>query len=487
VLVQPEFIKERRCTAVIRTDIKNRRFSVVAFSFLFAYILTFVFEGKVLYSCLDLFGINPQPYVLVAMFSLLAGFWVCAFLAKNYFVARRILSGCISLSIVSTLPFFFEPTVLWFAGIVVAGFASGCALPAWIWTFRSFVSKRERTKTCVDLLIFSNLLMIIVNVSPLFFPLSTGLPISLTYLFLALFFAIKMPSNLNPSEEDVVRTVTTKTGYAELRMTLLLLFLFIAVITINSGLMYQIINPAFSHLTILVSWYWAVPYILMLLFIRNFPYRFISAPSLYIGAGMKIAAFVFFMFPGRDVFNYIIVDTLMLGACGIFDMFWWIIIVEMLEFSDNPAKVYSVGLTANVSGVLLGELVAAITNRISLSGAELTVIALLVMCAALIIYPFLARQLDLLAKTSKGPTDSDRTAISHRTDSRLENISATLTKREVEVLHLILGGKSNKEIADTLFLSESTVKTHAGNIYSKCEVTGRAELLSIFVDSELIL
>jgi hypothetical protein len=50
---------------------------------------------------------------------------------------------------------------------------------------------------------------------------------------------------------------------------LILLCLFVFIITINSGLMYQVINPAFEHLTGLVSWYWAVPYIAALIFMRN--------------------------------------------------------------------------------------------------------------------------------------------------------------------------------------------------------------------------
>ena len=45
-----------------------------------------------------------------------------------------------------------------------------------------------------------------------------------------------------------------------------------------------------------------------------------------------------------------------------------------------------------------------------------------------------------------------------------------LTAREQEVLKLILSGKSNREIAETLFISESTVKTHVRNIYSKYDV-----------------
>ena len=53
-----------------------------------------------------------------------------------------------------------------------------------------------------------------------------------------------------------------------------------------------------------------------------------------------------------------------------------------------------------------------------------------------------------------------------------------LTGREQEVLQLILSGKSNREIAESLHITENTVKTHVRNIYSKYAVRSRAELIS---------
>jgi DNA-binding NarL/FixJ family response regulator len=59
-----------------------------------------------------------------------------------------------------------------------------------------------------------------------------------------------------------------------------------------------------------------------------------------------------------------------------------------------------------------------------------------------------------------------------------------LTAREQEVLQLILSGKSNREIAVALFISESTVKTHARNIFSKYDVGSRAELISTLLKNQ---
>lgn len=52
-----------------------------------------------------------------------------------------------------------------------------------------------------------------------------------------------------------------------------------------------------------------------------------------------------------------------------------------------------------------------------------------------------------------------------------------LSQREIEVLDLIKSGLSNKEIADKLFISLSTVKTHINNIYKILEVKSRREAI----------
>ncbi|KON89627.1 LuxR family transcriptional regulator [Sporosarcina globispora] len=50
-----------------------------------------------------------------------------------------------------------------------------------------------------------------------------------------------------------------------------------------------------------------------------------------------------------------------------------------------------------------------------------------------------------------------------------------LTKREMEVLREIVKGKSNKEIASSLYITEKTVKTHVSNLLSKLELADRTQ------------
>ena len=51
----------------------------------------------------------------------------------------------------------------------------------------------------------------------------------------------------------------------------------------------------------------------------------------------------------------------------------------------------------------------------------------------------------------------------------------SITEREMEVLNGIASGMSNIQIAEQLFLSESTIKTHSSNLFSKLDVKRRTQ------------
>jgi DNA-binding NarL/FixJ family response regulator len=69
--------------------------------------------------------------------------------------------------------------------------------------------------------------------------------------------------------------------------------------------------------------------------------------------------------------------------------------------------------------------------------------------------------------------------------SAIEEAPDGLTRREREVARLIGQGKSNGEIATELVLSKRTVETHVGNILSKLELPGRAQIMHWAIDRGL--
>ena len=73
-------------------------------------------------------------------------------------------------------------------------------------------------------------------------------------------------------------------------------------------------------------------------------------------------------------------------------------------------------------------------------------------------------------------------AATQRAQARLDD----LTEREREVAVLIADGKSNREIAEQLFLSKRTVEKHAANILSKLGLTSRAQVVRWAIETGLV-
>ena len=54
-----------------------------------------------------------------------------------------------------------------------------------------------------------------------------------------------------------------------------------------------------------------------------------------------------------------------------------------------------------------------------------------------------------------------------------------ITRRELEVLELIAQGMSNREIAEKLFVSENTVKTHSSHVFDKLQAKRRTQAVQL--------
>jgi DNA-binding CsgD family transcriptional regulator len=61
-----------------------------------------------------------------------------------------------------------------------------------------------------------------------------------------------------------------------------------------------------------------------------------------------------------------------------------------------------------------------------------------------------------------------------------------LTLREVQIVELLLRGKVNREIADTLNITSNTIKAHITNIYNKCGVNTKLALMDLMKQYELV-
>lgn len=465
--------------------INDRNLSVVVFSLFFSWQLAFPFQGQILYEIVTDYELSPDGMVFGAIAACFAGLFLCGFFIKTMRAARRLMLGSIVLCVLASAVFFLPPSFFWTAAIVAGAFLAGCSVASWGFFLKHGTPEKQRIKTVADGLIYSNVLMIGLNMTATHISPRFGLGLSMLLLFAAFAFALRLPAVDRKEQMELPPLRETDVNPVSIAKPLAFLCLFVIVITINSGLMYQVLNPAYAHLEWLTSWYWAIPYIVALYIMRNLPRSTNRTYILYVAIAMIGFSFIFFMILDRSAFGYLIVNTLMLGACGVYDLFWWSILGGMLEFDKNPARVLGIGLSANVLGVLLGGLVGNVITSADAQGTNSSLLALGVVCITLIILPVLHKHLTALLK------DHDYLTVLSEMSTEEQNQVADsfagfeqLTEREREITALLLKGKTYRMIAGELHLSENTVKTHIKNIYAKLEIQSRTELISRMMESK---
>ena len=160
-------------------------------------------------------------------------------------------------------------------------------------------------------------------------------------------------------------------------------------------------------------------------------------------------------------------ETAMWVLAYLFLGFWSV--YRILVFSDISGKS---GLPAfAVFGLLAGRLgEAAGTLGASLfTGALLVILSGAVFVLVIALFFLLYQKLYVVVTT---PEEAE----AHRLTEYVSRFG--LSAREQEIFNLIIQGMSNTEIAGTLYITESTVKFHAGNIFKKTGLGSRLELIA---------
>ena len=96
--------------------VDSRRISVIGFSLLFTYLLSFVFEGQVLYSLTEYYEVSSTNFVFAAIVAHFIGLFSCGYFVKTPSAAKK--HGTVSVSLAGSIPFFLA--LLWTVSLVYA-------------------------------------------------------------------------------------------------------------------------------------------------------------------------------------------------------------------------------------------------------------------------------------------------------------------------------------------------------------------------------
>ena len=134
----------------------------------------------------------------------------------------------------------------------------------------------------------------------------------------------------------------------------------------------------------------------------------------------------------------------------------------VLTVFDDDDKIFK-AIQAGASGYLLKDdsatqLIEAITNAIEFNGVPMS--------------PAIARKtLQWMRNTVSPPPEANQKGFTAENE--------ILTDREIEILKLMVDGLDYKKIAEKLFISPHTVRTHTSKIYEKLHVNSKAEAIKM--------
>lgn len=468
---------------LIGKGLNQRRISTAGFSLFFAWLLAFPFEGQVLNILAEEALAEGADLNSVTIFAHFIGLFSSGFFIKRQFAAKMTMILSTVVCMAGSLIFFLPFSILWYIALVAMAFFAGLVVASWGFYFKSYSPPEQRLKTAADVLILSNIIMILANV----LAVTISAYLSLGFLIIILLGALLITFRLeaSPSEKLTKIVAGSQQGLTTILKPLAFLCVFIVIITINSGLMYQVVTPAFGEYQLLASYFWAVPYIVALLILRSLSPKINKAYILYVAMIMIGLSFVAFMLLDTSVISYLIINTLMLGAFGVCDLFWWSILGSTFDYADNPAQILGIGLSMNVLGIIIGGVIGNQINAMENGPFYTAVIALVVLFAVMILLPLLNVQLTRLLKNhpfiiefaSMVESEQDQALVFFKENKQL-------TDKESEVVKLLLRGYTYKAMSENLFISENTLKYHIKNIYQKLNINSKMELIKIFTDSQ---
>lgn len=463
----------------------QRKLSIISFSLVSGWLLSVPFEGQVLYNLMentDRVGIHHNTIAILAHFIGLITSW---YFIKKQVTAKMAMITSTVVCILGSLIFFLPLSILWYISITAISFFAGIFVASWGFYFKAYSKKEQRFKTAADVLIYSNVLMIFINGIAVNVSAFWGLTIAIMALAVGLFLTFRLEAYSEDRLFHKAHLEKTPQRIPNSTRPLATLCLFILVITITSGLMYQVVIPAFAHHQLLTSYYWAVPYIIILFLLKHFKNQINQAYILYIALTMIGLSYISFMVLDKSVLSYLIINTLMMSALGVFDLFWWSILGEFFDYSENPAKVLGIGLSMNVLGISIGGFIGSNLVYIEKGYFTASLIALIIIFAIMTLLPILHMQLTKLLKGHEFLFQfvnmEDNQQEIAMTDFKIKK---QLTDREIEIVDFLLKGYTYKGIAENLYISENTMKYHVKNIYQKLNINSKMELIKIFSEEE---
>ncbi len=446
---------------------------MVVFGFFSIWLLGFLFNPTLFQFVHPVFELQTLSILTVSAH--IVGYVFFIFFINNPYKAKLFILFCTSMLVLNALFIFFLESPIVIVPYLFSSFLSSGFMVSIAYYLKETITKKHRYFMMAIILVVSNLGLFAIEELVLF--MSEWVAILFAYLLLIVSWISSFYLNPISLKIDVL-FYHTKKLHEHTKRDLLLLSTLILIITINGGLMYQVIVPSYFELGNIVSHVWLWPYMFGVVLFLYLVKKVAKMTILMFTVAMLGLSFVGYLVLSINLLSFFIVIFLLMLSLGSLDLFWWGTLSGMLDETPYPGFVFGGGLLANVLGVSIGMLLSFFIVDHDNASVLVVSIALTSIFIVLGLVPFLNNLLSNKSRLQTIFTEPNNNSFSK--DPILISIINTLTDREFEVTMKLLQGKTYKMIGEEMHLSVNTIKFHIKAIFEKFEVTSRFDLLLLF-------
>ncbi len=462
----------------------TERYVMFSIACYFGWLLSFPFYGPLLATESVVQSAEGFNWGIIFIACHALSFFIGGFFLKQIHIWKQLMTLGLAVTLAIHLSLFLLDPNLWGYSMVVLGMSSSMFIMGWSCVFSLYISSVNRIKWMAAAMIIANVIFVMINILSDFLPSLVMLGVVALPLLGAAATLRYIPGGL---------PLTSKANLRQLPPLpvplIVILCLFVLGLYLNGGFMYNIMLPYFGKGLPYFSLYRYLPYILVLLVMVRFGGRVRPYFPIYMGVTLLGMGFVSFALIADHFVGIGLTLTLVEAAFAFLDLFVWVVMGELAFIYGRPYQFFGFISGAMVFSILAGDFIGEHLLMVGETHRLVTAIfAAATIFLTYLITPWLFEKINhdftktILSEKETAVTSSDEDLLT----ALLQHLHSgyNLTPREVEITELILKGLKNKDIAEQLFISDNTLKSHLKNIYPKFGVTQKRELLSMALSTK---
>jgi DNA-binding CsgD family transcriptional regulator len=433
---------------------KNYIFIILSYGFFLGWMLSFPYNGPI-YEYLSYWYNFSGEYYPLAYIGVPIVFLVFFGVIKSRETyPKRLTIYSLVVCFAGNLLLFFGVTY-WYIIFTFMGIASVLFVIGWSYFFTISVSYKDKIKVMGFTIVLGNLVLYLINIM-----VKLGFETYAMNSLLVVLSLSLLASNFLTFEKSYDYAFDTSKNIKKL---IILIAAILFLINVNDGLSSKLIEPLFMEIEEHIIFYKRIPYIMAIIILVVFSDKLSHLSSFYIAIFLLGMSNVALMVLGINELGFYVNETMLQWGLGIGDLFIWTVVGHVGHLYGRPYKITSFALISLLTSVFLGRILGIIFSSSPDGGLYTIAVSFTTVFVTILIIPNLFDTID-------------REVVKIKEENKFEKKVNTLTEREIEIYNLLIKGKKNHEIAEELYITDNTLKTHLRNIYKKLNVAGKKEL-----------